>query len=119
MLVELPKVDFSFEDERGCLVQLVHDGWKQINVIRSKKSSIRGGHYHKINNEAFYIISGRLNLTLQLNAKKEDYVFSAGDMFVIKKGLIHSFEFTEDTILVSMYDYGVELENGKKDIYTL
>ena len=29
----------------------------------------------------------------------------------------HTFVFLENTIMVSMYDKGVELENGEKDIY--
>ena len=29
----------------------------------------------------------------------------------------HRFNFLEDTLMVSMYDKGVELEDGGKDIY--
>ena len=38
-------------------------------------------------------------------------------MFVIKPYIMHSFYFIQDTVLASMYDLGVELEDGKKDIY--
>ena len=31
---------------------------------------------------------------------------------------MHSFNFLEDTVLVSMYSYGVELEDGTKDIFS-
>ena len=40
-------------------------------------------------------------------------------MFEIEPYTIHSFEFIEPTMLVSMYSMGVELADGKKDIYTL
>ena len=56
--------DFRFEDSRGTIVQLIHEGYSQINVITSKKGVFRGGHYHKDNNEAFYIISGKLEVTV-------------------------------------------------------
>ena len=34
-MLKIIKSDFEFVDERGKLVQLIHDGYKQINVITS------------------------------------------------------------------------------------
>jgi quercetin dioxygenase-like cupin family protein len=118
MLVKKVKPDFEFSNENGYLIQLVHEGWNQVNVINSKKESIRGGHFHKINHEAFYIISGKMNLTLTYGDTQEDHLFQTGDMFIISPYQLHSFNFLEDTLMVSMYDIGVELEDGTKDIYT-
>ncbi|WP_300851845.1 cupin domain-containing protein [uncultured Bacteroides sp.] len=112
-MVKKIEPDFSFSDSRGELVQLIHQGYRQINVITSKKGVVRGGHYHKENSEAFYIISGKLELTVGEACLQ----FQAGDFFGIEPYDRHSFYFMEDTILVSMYSNGVELENGKKDIY--
>lgn len=77
MLIEKLKTDFEFQDERGTLTQLVRRGYSQVNVITSKGGMLRGGHYHKLNTEAFYIVSGsckvmaykgeeRKNLSLKL-----------------------------------------------------
>ena len=44
--------------------------------------------------------------------------FQTGDFFGIEPYDKHSFFFLEDTILVSMYSGGVELEDGGKDIYS-
>lgn len=106
--------DFSHVDERGTLVQLVHNGWKQFNVITSKKGTVRGGHYHKLNREAFYIISGALEIQVNQECAK----FGPGDFFSIEPFDMHSFYFLEDTVLVSMYSQGVEMADGTKDIYT-
>ena len=108
------KTDFHFSDERGSIDQLIHDGYKQINVIKSKKGVTRGGHYHKQNNEAFYIISGRLTVTVNGESRS----FMAGDFFGIETNDMHSFLFEEDTVLVSMYSDRVELPDGTKDIFT-
>ena len=51
MLIEFVKPDFVFENEAGQLNQLVHDGWKQVNVVKYRKGTISGGHYHKYNEE--------------------------------------------------------------------
>lgn len=108
------KTDFEFADERGTITQLIHEGYKQINVITSKKGIFRGGHYHKENSEAFYIVSG----SLKLRINEQEYSFKAGDFFGIDPYDIHSFTFEEDTTLVSMYSNCVEKADGTKDIFT-
>lgn len=113
-MLQIIKVDFHFEDDRGTIDQLIHDGYRQINVITSKKGVVRGGHYHKQNDEAFYVISGRLTVTVN----EETRTFSDGEFFGIEANDMHSFVFEEDTILVSMYSNGVELPDGTKDMYT-
>ena len=77
----------------------------------------RGGHFHKINKEIFFVIRGLFRLVLESNNEKEVYIMKTGDFFEIEKGIKHTFEYIEDTELISMYDLGVELENDEKDIY--
>lgn len=115
-MIEMLKPDFEFSDDRGKLTQLVHEGYKQINIVRSKAGTFRGGHCHKINREAFYIIDGSLELTLRKEGLVERYTFKSGDMFVIEELVYHDFRYLIDTLLVGMYNNGVELENGEKDI---
>lgn len=122
MLVKRLQPDFLHEDERGIFIQLVSGGYKQYNVLFSKKNVIRGNHYHKQNEEAFFVIAGKL----QVNAKKENqkenqketYVFQTGDMFRIPPMVVHEFVYFEDTWLASMYSAGVENKDGTKDIYS-
>ena len=113
-MLKIIKTDFEFSDDRGTLVQLIHEGYRQINVITSKKDVFRGGHYHKDNEEAFYVVSG----SLKVDVNGQEFTFSAGDFFGIEANDMHSFYFLEDTTLVSMYSMGVEKDNGEKDIYT-
>lgn len=117
-MIEVIDPNFKFSDDRGSLVQLVRCGYRQINVITSKAGIERGGHYHKLNREAFYVIEGSIDLFVNKGTREEKHHFSAGDMFVILPMSIHALSFKEDTILVSMYDKGVELETGGKDIYS-
>lgn len=115
-MLELLTPDFEFSDARGELKQLVHEGYNQINVVRSKAGTVRGGHCHKLNREAFYIIEGSLELVLRKDGLEEKYKFKAGDFFAIDPLVFHDFHFISDTVLVGMYTNGVELENGEKDI---
>ena len=118
MLINFVKPDFVFENEAGCLNQLVHDGYNQINAIYSKGGSIRGGHYHKHNKECFFIMTGSFKLIVWKDDIKEEYEIKKGDMFEIPSYVYHSFEYHEDTYLVAMYDSGVELDENTKDIWS-
>ncbi len=117
MLIKMLEPDFVFENEAGSLKQLVHDGWKQVNVITSVGGAVRGGHYHKYNEEGFYIIQGSFRLTVSRDGVTEEYTMHQGDMFLIYPYVYHTFEYTEDTVLVSMYSNGVELSETEKDIW--
>ena len=118
MLIEFIKPDFVFENEAGSLKQLVHDGWKQFNVITSVAGAVRGNHYHKYNEEGFYIIQGSFKLIVWKGDEREEYQIKTGDMFLVPPYIFHTFEYIEDTVLVSMYSNGVELSETEKDIWT-
>lgn len=115
-MIKIIKPDFVFEDERGSLVQLVRDGYKQINVVTSKAGVERGRHYHALNREGFYVVEGAFNVEAKLGEKTERYGFKKGDMFIIEPNVIHTFDYLEDSTLVAFYDRGVELPDGTKDI---
>lgn len=117
-LIKIMKPDFVCNDNRGLLVQISREGFKQVNAVFSKAEKVRGNfHYHKINEETFYIISGKVKVTVELEDQKEEHIFLSGNMFMIKKNVRHKFEYLEDSYLVVLYNNGVELENDQKDIY--
>lgn len=116
-MIKILKPDFIHQDKRGKLVQLVHQGYQQVNIISSEKNAIRGNHYHKWNEETFYVIQGKLILKTKKDNDIVENLFETGDMFQIERNIIHQFEFIEDTTLVSLYSNGVELEDGSKDIW--
>ena len=77
----------------------------------------RGGHYHALNTEAYYIIQGSCRVTASRGNDKETEVFKEGDFFRIGPYITHDFEYLEDSVLVTMYTLGVELGDGKMDTY--
>lgn len=116
-MIEFLKPDFSHCDERGFLYQLCRNGWKQVNVSKTAAGTFRGGHYHKETKEAFFIVEGEVELTLEKDQKVETYTFKDGDFFVLLPYALHSFNFKKDTLMVALYDIGVEKEDGSKDIF--
>lgn len=106
-MYEILTPDFCYTDERGSLTQLVHGGWNQVNVIFSRRDTVRGGHYHKKNREAFYVVNGSCEVTLTIDGEEKTQVFKSGDFFSIEPNTFHLFRYLEDTLLVSLYDVGV------------
>ena len=111
--------DFSFADERGFLVQLCRDGWKQINVSGSSAGTRRGGHYHKNNREAFFVVEGRIDMELERQGERRTCSAGRGEFFVIDPYVAHTFFYPVNTVTVAMYDKGVENPDGSKDIHAL
>lgn len=121
-MIEILRPDFQFEDERGTICQLVKAGWNQFNVVQTKAGARRGRmHYHRKNQEAFYIVKGKIDYQSQSveTGKCERRIFSAGDFWSVQPYVGHDFYFLEDTIHISMYDQGVELSDGTRDIVEL
>ncbi len=117
MLIEKIPVNFEHKDDRGSLIQLVRRGYSQINVITSRGGTFRGGHYHKLNTEAFFVVIGKCQVTASKNGETETKLFEAGDFFRIGPCIKHDFNYIEDSVLVTMYSLGVELEDGNMDCF--
>lgn len=120
MLFKRLTLDFVVRNTKGNLAQLCHEGWSQVNVLTSPAGSFRGNHYHKENLECFYVVSGSIKVIFSSVDKQEtdSQIFNEGDMFVIYPFVIHSLESISDTVLVALYDKGVEKESGEKDIWS-
>ncbi len=115
-LYELLEVDFKHEDQKGRLIQLVNSGFKQINVLVSYRGAKRGGHFHQTTKEAFYVISGSVDVKLVRKNEKEIVHFNEGDFFVINPNITHEMSFPEDCVMVVLYEKPVTLEDGTRDI---
>lgn len=117
-MYELLKPDFEFKDERGELTQLVHEGFKQVNVVKTVAGVTRGGHYHKASKEVFYVINGSVEVRFSSGDHEKTEVFRSGDFFLIPPMVIHSMYYPEQCTMVALYDIPVEHEDGTKDIYS-
>ncbi len=110
--------DFCFSDDRGQIIQLVHEGYDQINALFSKKGVLRGSHYHKVSSECFFVLTGSVSVKIEENGNKENKEYHAGDFFKVFPYEKHSMFFLEDCWMIQMYDKPIEYADGKKDIFT-
>lgn len=122
MLVKKINVDFTYNDERGGICQILSFPNSQINYLFTKKNAKRGSHYHKINHEYFFVISGKVEINafnVNNTSECEKHIFKENDFFMVEKYVQHDFVFLEDTQMIVVYDQGVELPDKTKDIYTV
>lgn len=110
-------VDYEHIDARGKLSQLAHEGYSQVNVLETHGGTVRGGHYHKVSKEAFFVVKGSVEVSLRKGKNSGCHLFHPGDFFMIPPYTIHSMYFPDDCILVAMYDNPIEKKDGSMDIY--
>ena len=110
-------VDFRHRDERGELVQLIHSGYEQVNLLKSRKGTLRGGHFHKVRREVFYLVSGSVDVTMWDGRERIRRRFSEGSFFEICPWTVHSMCFPEDCVMIALYDRAIEQADGTKDIF--
>jgi dTDP-4-dehydrorhamnose 3,5-epimerase-like enzyme len=108
------KPTFEFEDEKGILREVIRrDNFKQMNEAIRHKGQSSGHHYHKVDEELFYIISGRMNVEITNIKTKEKTEFTAGpkEGFIVEPNEVHSFFYPEDTILIAMHSLPFDKDN--------
>ena len=111
---------FYFGDKRGKILGLIQGlKWEEVNYIESLKNQTRGNHYHKKTTEGFFIIEGKIKVTLNFIEEKKKEVFNAenGDFFIVKPGTIHTFEVLEDSKWINMLSE--PMIEGANDIHKI
>jgi quercetin dioxygenase-like cupin family protein len=83
--MEKIKYKINFKDARGHISDLVQNqNINAVTLIHFKKNSIRGNHYHKKTWQWNLILKGTIKLvTQQGNRKKNSYILSKGNLFLL------------------------------------
>lgn len=110
---------FYSVDGRGKFVGIFQGHkWEEINYVESSKSSVRGNHYHKETKEGFFIIEGKIKVTLidVMNKSKRTFIAKKGDILIINPNTLHTFEMLENSKWINMLSR--PFHGPKKDIHT-
>lgn len=92
-------------DERGVFRGIINTGtWEEANFISTHAGEVRGGHYHKLTKELFYIISGRISILISDLSGNEINTFevSEGSIFQVEPYEVHTFTCIEDSSWINM-----------------
>lgn len=99
--MDITKIKPAFEDERGTIYDLLTDESVQhIGLLKSKKDSIRGKHYHKEQKQYTLVLKGTVKVItknlLDENAEIKTIQLNEMDMILFPPFYYHSLEAIED-----------------------
>jgi len=116
--MKIVKPNTVVSDNRGKLIEvLLNINYKQMNHVITKKGFVRGNHYHKRTREFFYILHGKIVVTVTNIKTKKTTRFTAGpgSCFIIEPYENHTVEFIEDTEWIVLLSENFNPDNP--DIY--
>ena len=109
---------FEHSDSRGSIKGLINSGtWREVNLINSDAGAVRGRHYHKLTEECFIILSGKILVkfrkpvagALDLTA---EIIFQAGEVFIVNPLVEHTFEILEKAQWINLLSVSMGSENA-------
>jgi len=112
---------FQHGDARGSITGLLNTGiWREVNLISSDAGVTRGGHFHKHTEECFIILSGQIRVVLSKRDdsgewRREEHLFSAGDVFIVPPWVMHTFIVLEKAQWINLLS--VPVDQSKPDFH--
>ncbi len=100
------EIEYIRSDNRGMLVQINTDLWKQINYLCIEKDNSFGGHYHKDKKELFYLARGKVKVN-------DTEIINPNECFVINPLEKHTIYALENSELVELLSEPYD----KRDIF--
>lgn len=98
------EIGTKFEDERGCIQNILTAPINHIAVITSKKGAVRSNHYHLHNSHHLYVLSGSVEyFERNLDGSNQTRtIYKVGEMFFTPPNKVHKVVALEDTVMISL-----------------
>ena len=92
----------TYEDERGRIIDVSDMEFHGLQIIESKKGSVRSNHYHKKGGHLLYVVSGKMKYEERPVDSEaiEVKIINAGESVFTGSMIVHKTTFLEDTVLV-------------------
>jgi quercetin dioxygenase-like cupin family protein len=94
----------THEDDRRIL-----EDWPEAKIITAKKECVLGNHYHKIKTERFVLVKGGAKMIINGIPERME----RGILYTILPNQRHTFELTQDSILIGL----CSLPHDESDVY--
>ena len=101
----LKHLDPAVVDPRGAITNLFEGRIEHIALITSKKGSIRGNHYHKLDHQYIYLLSGAFeshSCDVPNPKKKQVLQVKSGDIVDTPPLTAHAQKFTQDSVFLAL-----------------
>lgn len=100
--MEKSKLNISFSDDRGYIIDLIENAAiNSVTMITFKKDAVRANHYHKATTQWNFLVSGKIMLRTQNSGKEPvDTIMDKGDLTVTLPNECHALLALEDSELL-------------------
>lgn len=95
--MERIKLETSYADERGIIVDLVVGSLSSVTLVTFKKGAVRGNHFHKHTSQWNYVLEGSLEGWSFSGGVKKFEVFTKGDLFLSPPLVPHAIRALENS----------------------
>ena len=95
-------VEYRRNDHRGSLIQVNTGEWRQLNHLIILEGNTFGGHYHKKKQELFYILSGKVKITISKENMAVSTLLEEADCFLVEPYEVHTLYALEDSVLIEV-----------------
>lgn len=98
-------------DARGLFCGITRQDWiREINYVETAAGEVRGNHYHCGTTEMFFIIEGRVSVSVRnvRTGETDERVFTKGGIFLVEPYELHTFHILADTKWINMLSKPVE-----------
>src|ERR1700722_3686001 len=107
---DLPKdvmipLEKPYVDNRGSIQQLLDAAIGTVQIITSRKGTVRANHYHKTDWHYCYVVAGSIEYyhrPVGSKAKPEKIKVKAGELFFTPSLVEHAMVFPEDTTFLNL-----------------
>lgn len=98
-------INAAHVDERGEIFNLFEGRIEHIALITSKKGTVRGNHYHKLDHQYIYLLSGEFEshcCDVRNPSKRQVLLAKPGDIVDTPPHIAHAQKFTKDSIFLAL-----------------
>jgi len=101
--VTIWNAQIAHEDERRSIMPIFNGEFtaRQIKILRAKKGSILGNHYH-LYSEIRYLMKGEVYYWLlnKRTSEKIEFIMHEGEIMMTGPEIVHTGEFMKDSIMI-------------------
>ena len=111
------KIKIATEDDRGNISDIFYNHpIDHVAIIRSKKGTFRGDHYHKFTTQHIYMVKGSLRYYFRKvdedNSKVRSTIIHEGELVTTVPNEIHALEMIEDNQFIAFSEGNEKLQKN-------
>lgn len=108
-----------FVDNRGAIQPIVEADIRTVQIITSRKGTVRGNHYHKTDWHYCYVVSGSIDYyhrPVGSKDKPEHVLVKTGQVFFTPSMVEHAMVFSEETVFLHISANHRDQEHYEADL---